>query len=76
MNFNEYYINVVLAKRPYLKVEWLESIISNPIRTKVQSDRRVRYWGYVEEMEKYVKVVTESDGNTVHNAFPDRRIKP
>ena len=76
MNFNEYYINVVLAKRPYLKVEWLESIISNPIRTEVQSDGRVRYWGYVEEIEKHVRVVTESDGHTVHNAFPDRRFRP
>jgi hypothetical protein len=33
----------------------------------------LRYWGYVEEFGKRaLRVVTLSDGVTVHNAFPDR----
>ncbi len=38
---------------------------------------RVRHWAYVEElvelgMPPYLRVVTLEDGETVHNAFPDR----
>jgi hypothetical protein len=42
MKFTEYYINDVLSRRPYLKAEWLEKIINNPVRAEVQSDGRVR----------------------------------
>jgi hypothetical protein len=76
LKFTEYYINDVLSRRPYLKAEWLEKIINNPVRTEVQSDGRVRYWGYVEEIAKYLRVIIEPDGETIHNAFPDRRFKP
>ncbi|GJQ22155.1 MAG: hypothetical protein HBSIN02_25100 [Bacteroidia bacterium] len=37
--------------------------------------QRIRYWGYVEELGKYLRVVTLEDGETVHNAFPDRDFK-
>jgi len=40
-----------------------------------QPDGRIRYWAYVEELGKYLKVVTLEDGETVHNAFPDRNYK-
>ena len=33
---------------------------------------RVRYWVYVPELEKCLRVVTLEDGETVLNAFPDR----
>jgi hypothetical protein len=47
-----------------------------PIRTEVQPNGRIRHWGYVPEMGQYLRVVTEPDGKTVHNAFFDRRFKP
>jgi hypothetical protein len=46
------------------------------IRTEVQPNGRIRHWGYVPEMGRYLRVVTEPDGKTVHNAFFDRRFKP
>ena len=66
----------VLARRPYLKTDWIERTISNPIRTEVQPNGRIRYWAYITEEGKYLRVVTEADGETVHNAFFDRRFKP
>jgi hypothetical protein len=33
----------------------------------------VRYWLWVVQQEKYLRVVTLADGETVHNAFFDRR---
>lgn len=44
----------------------------NPEQTEVQENGRIRYWGYVAEIEKYLRIVTLEDGETVHNAMPDR----
>lgn len=38
-------------------------------------DGRVRYWAFVPELGKYLRVVTLEDGETVLNAFPDRDYK-
>ena len=73
MKTTRYFREQVLHKRPYLKIEWIEEIIRNPIKQEEQADLgRIRYWGYVEELAKYLRVVTLADGETVHNAFPDR----
>ncbi len=61
---------------PTSKEEWLEFVLKNPIRTEVQANGRVRHWAFIVELKKYLRVVTELDGETVHNAFPDRRFKP
>jgi len=66
----------VLARRPYLKEEWIEYVLRRPMRTEVQPNGRIRYWGYIAEVGKYLRVVTEPDGETVHNAFFDRGFKP
>jgi hypothetical protein len=47
-------------------------VMENPARKESQSDGRVRYWAFVPELGKYLRVVTLADGRTVHNAFPDR----
>jgi len=68
-----YFEEQVLRKRPYLKREWCEEIIRNPLKREIQADGRVRYWGKVAELgNKYLRVVTLGDGITIHNAFPDR----
>ena len=59
-----------------MKEEWIENILINPMKTvKQENDDRIRYWGYVKELGKYLRVVTLADGKTVHNAFPDRDFK-
>ncbi len=72
----EYFRNSVLRRRPYLKMEWIEQVLANPIRIEVQPNGRIRYWGFITEAGKYLRVVLEPDGQTVHNAFFDRRFKP
>jgi len=73
----DYFRNDVLAKRSYLREEWCVEAIANPFRREVQpEDGRIRHWLYVEELGRYLRVVTLADGKTVHNAFPDRRFKP
>jgi len=57
--------------------EWLERAITNPLQEQIQADGRIRRWVRVEEMEgRYLRVVLLPDGETVHNAFFDRRFEP
>lgn len=68
----DYFTNSVMMRRPYLRQEWIKQVLSNPIRTEIQENGRIQYWGFIAELGKYFRVVTEPDGETVHNAFPDR----
>jgi len=70
-----YFEEQVLRKRPYIRREWCEEALRNPAHREVQGDGRVRYWIWVPELQKYLRVVTLEDGETVHNAFPDRGFK-
>jgi len=73
----DYFRNDVMVKRPYIKAEWLELALTNPVRREVQADDgRIRHWVWIEELGRYLRVVTLEDGTTVHNAFPDRRFTP
>ena len=58
--------------RSCIKEEWIRNAIDNPLRTEVQKDARIRKWIYVQEVDKYLRVILLSDGVTVHNAFFDR----
>jgi hypothetical protein len=39
----------VMMRRPYLKTEWIELVLSNAIRTQVQANGRVRRWCLIAE---------------------------
>lgn len=67
-----YFQFVVLGRRPYLRMDWIERVLQAPEHREVQGDGRIRRWGYIEELKRYLRVVTLPDGETVHNAFPDR----
>ena len=72
MKTTRYFEEQVLRKRPYLQTEWCEHVLARPLRREVQADGRVRHWGFVPALGRYLRVVTLADGETVHNAFPDR----
>ncbi len=77
METTAYFRNDVMAKRPYIKTEWLLLALSAPVRREVQAeDGRIRHWVWIDELNRYLRVVTLEDGVTVHNAFPDRRFSP
>ena len=77
MQTTAYFRDDVMIKRPYIRTEWVELALSNPVRKEVQAeDGRIRQWVWIEDLQRYLRVVTLEDGITVHNAFPDRRFKP
>ena len=63
--------------RAIIRDEWIERAIRVPIRETVQADGRIRRWVQVPEMEnRFLRVIILPDGETVHNAFFDRRFTP
>jgi hypothetical protein len=63
--------------RNWIKLEWIERVVRDPVHESVQSDGRIRRWGAVSEAEgRYLRVVLLADGMTVHNAFFDRGFRP
>jgi len=75
MKTTDYFKTSVMQRRPYLKEEWIDYVLSNPVRTEMQTNGRIRRWAYIQELDKYLRVVTEADGETVHNAFLDRSFR-
>ena len=61
--------------RAIIRDSWIRDVIACPARTVVQSDGRIRKWGFTKEMNKYLRVILLEDGETVHNAFFDRTYK-
>ena len=75
MKTTRYFEEQVLRKRPYLKREWCELALRNPVRKEIQPDGRIRHWVFIPELNKYLRVVTLEDGETIMNAFPDRNFE-
>lgn len=78
MKFTNYFQFVRFRPdRAVIQDEWIERAIRNPIREHVQADGRIRRWVQVAELEnRFLRVVLLEDGETVHNAFFDRRFVP
>jgi uncharacterized protein YchJ len=64
-----------MLERPEIDRAWCERVLANPLRMEAQEDGRIRYWAYIVEIGKYLRVVTEPDGETAHTAFLDRRFR-
>ena len=61
--------------RSVIQDAWIQQTIDKPVRTEIQSDNRIRKWSLIAGQEKYLRVILLPDGETVHNAFFDRRFK-
>jgi hypothetical protein len=71
-----YFEEQVLRKRPYIRREWCERVVANPLKREEQPDGRIRFWGVVPELGgRALRVITLPDGVTIHNAFPDRNFR-
>ncbi|MXZ03338.1 MAG: hypothetical protein F4Y88_06610 [Chloroflexi bacterium] len=71
METTDYFERIVRAKRPEAReTAWIEQVMANPYSTENQPDGRLRQWGYIQEADKWLRVITEDD--VVHNAFFDR----
>ena len=78
MKFTDYFSSIRnRPDRAIIKDEWILHTVEFPIAESIQEDGRIRRWAKVGEKEgRYLRVVLLPDGETVHNAFFDRRYKP
>ena len=65
----------VLRQRPEIKREWCERIAIDRTFTEMMPSGRIRCWGWVEEVNHYVRVVLLEDGKTLHTAMIDSKFK-
>jgi len=73
MRTTRYFETVVRVNHPQVELEWIEQVLANPVKTEVQVNGRISYLGNIPEFGgRALRVITESDGETVHNAFFDR----
>ena len=79
MKTTRYFAEQVLRKRPYIHPEWCEAVLRDPLKRETQPDGRIRFWGRIGRPgtghPQFLRVVTLQDGETVHNAFFDRRFR-
>jgi len=59
------------SDRAGIELSWIESVVNHPVETQIQGDGRIRKWGFIGEVGKYLRVVLLEDGETVHNVFFD-----
>ena len=75
--FTEYFENEVLRKRPYLTRDLCIRAVAHPVASRIQADGRIPFWAILDELGgRALRVVTLSDGLTIHNAFIDRGFRP
>jgi len=64
------------SDRAAISDEWIKRVVASPVSRVVQPDGRIRLWGRISEMDnRFFRVILLQDGETVHNAFFDRRFK-
>ena len=68
---------IVHPDRRDIQDEWIQRAIRAPAAMEIQAgDGRIRLWARIPEAGgKWLRVVVEPDGETVHNAFYDRRFR-
>ena len=77
MKFTQYFLLTrERDDRKDIKIEWIEFVFYNPVFEVIQSDGRIRRWAFIEEVNKYLRIIVLEDSLTIHNAFFDRNFKP
>jgi len=73
MKYTEYFLHTrQRPDRSFIKFEWIEYTMNNYEHEEIQNDGRVRRWAYIEEENKFLRIILLSDKETVHNVFFDR----
>lgn len=73
-----YFRESVLSRRPYLLelADLIQKAVTNPVMTRPGHKNRTQRWVFAPKADKYLLVIVEPDGETVHNARYDRNFKP
>jgi hypothetical protein len=67
------YFELRMPDRPEIKREWCQQVLKNHVEEEQQGDGKFQMWGYIAEAQKYLRIITLEDRETIDNAFFDRR---
>ena len=76
MKLSIHFIEYSSQLRDYLTIELCEYAVDHYSKMEVQSDGRIKYWAFIENYNKYLRVVIDKDGETIITAFFDRDYNP
>ncbi len=68
------YYRVATRKHPGIKEEWVTDVLNRPFTSEVQPDGRIRYYGYVPEADKWLRVIVE-DGKLFNRFFDHHKLR-
>ena len=74
MRFSEHYVIFRQAARR-ITLDQAEEAVNHPAGMEMQPDGRMRYWGYVPELNHYIRVVVDLDGETIITTHIDSRFR-
>lgn len=74
MEVTDYFRRSVLedAARSDITVEMCERIVDEAVHAERQENGLWRMWGYVPELDRYIRVIASADRERLINAFKDR----
>lgn len=74
MKTTPYFERVVIKKHPEADLyrDRLQKALSEYEAFYTQANGRTRRWIFIPEEDRYMRVVVEPDGETIHDAFFDR----
>ena len=77
MRFSEHFESFRrdLPDRERITLELCERVVTEAVERELQTDGRMAFWGYVEDEDKYLKVVVEPDMEEIVTAHFDRSFK-
>ncbi len=62
--------------REGIKFDWIQQVIERPDKEVIQVDGRIKRWAAIVEADnRFLRVILLADGETIHNAFFDRRFR-
>jgi hypothetical protein len=59
-----------------IDLDEVKRALEHPTYASLQPDGRRRHWVWIEPWQRWLRVIVEADGETVHNAFFDRNFRP
>ena len=62
--------------RAAISYDDVAAVLAAPYRSEWQPDGRIRHWGRVQRLGRWLRVVTQENGETVPTAFLDRGLNP
>ena len=68
------YYEEASRKHPEIEAEWVARVLEDPYRVESQSDGRLRYYGYIVEADKWLRVIVE-DGKLLNRFFDRGKLK-